>query len=194
MEKDSIQLTIQEAYLRDIGRGMGRIDQSSMNFLNISAGDAIEIKGKKRAVVKCLSPYPADERKGIIRIDELTCINSGAALGDTITVRKIKAIDAEIVVVYPLESTPSIDEHYLTEALENNFLINGNKVMVPYFGGSLTFEVIWTRPVANVVLVTHNTVFHIAKESEVELRKDGNGEYEKEMRVSGLNVDLNKLV
>jgi transitional endoplasmic reticulum ATPase len=192
MEKDSIQLTVQ-VDSRDIGRGIARIDHDSMNLINVSSGDTIEINGKKRTVVKCLPPHSSDKRKGIIRLDELSCINLGVVLGDTITVRKIKALGAEIVVVYPLEATTSIDERYLAESLENNFLIRGNKVMVPYFGTSLTFEVIWIRPV-DAVSVTHNTVFHIAKESEVELRKDDNGEYEKEMRMLGLNVDLNKLV
>jgi transitional endoplasmic reticulum ATPase len=192
MGKDSIQLIVQ-IDSRDIGHGIGRIDHDSMDSLNVSSGDAIEINGKKRTVVRCLPQHSSDERKGIIRLDELTCINLGVALGDTITVKKIKAIDAEIVVVYPLEATPSIDEHYLAEALENNFLIRGNNVMVPYFGASLTFEVIWIRPI-DAVSVTHNTVFHIAKESEVELQKDDNGDYEKEMRMPGLNVDLNKLI
>jgi transitional endoplasmic reticulum ATPase len=193
MEQDSIQLTVQEVDPRDIGRGIARIDHDSMDSLNVSAGNAIEIKGKKTTVVKCLPPHSSDEGNGIIRLDELACINLGVAPGDTITARKIKAIDAEIIAVYPLEATHSIDEHYLTEALENNFLIRGNKVMIPYFGASLTFEVIWIRPV-DAVSVTHNTIFHIAKESEVELQKDGNGDYEKEMRIPGLNVDLNKLV
>ena len=191
--KDSIQLTVQELYPRDIGRGVARIDYDSMNALNASTGDVIEIKGKKRTVAKYLPPYPSDERKGIIRIDGLTCINSGVEIGDTITVRKIKAVDAEIVVVYSLEAT-QIDECYLTEALEKNLLIKGNYVMVPYFGCSLPFEVIWARPEADVVLVTHKTVFHIATESEVELKKDGNEDYGKKMKPSGLKIDLNKLV
>ena len=192
MEKDSIQLTVQVDPL-DIGRGIVRIDHDSMDSLNVSNGDTIEISGKKRTVMKCLPTHPSDERKGIIRLNELNCTNLGVTPGDTITIRKIKAIDAEIVVVYPLEATSSIDERYLAEALENNYLIRGNRVMVPYFGASLTFEVIWIRPV-DAVSITHNTVFHIAKESEVELRKDDNGEYEKEMRMPGFNVDLNKLV
>ena len=191
--KDCIQLTVQELYSRDIGHKVARIDYDSMTALNISTGDVIEIKGKKRAVAKCLPSYPSDEGKGIIRIDGLACINSGVEIGDIITVRKIKAVDAEIVVVYSLEAT-QIDEQYPTEALEKNLLIKGNYVMVPYFGGSIPFEVIWTRPEADVVSVTHKTVFHIAKESEVELQKDGNEDYGNEMKTSGLNVDLNKLV
>ena len=192
--KDSIQLTVQELYPRDIGRGVARIDYDSMNALNASTGDVIEIKGKKRTVAKYLPPYPSDERKGIIRIDGLTCINSGVEIGDTITVRKIKAVDAEIVVVYSLEATPPIDERYLTAALESNLLIKGNHVVVPHFGSNLTFEVIWVRPIADAVSVTHKTVFHIAEESEVELQKDDNGGYGKELKASVLNMDLDKLV
>ena len=64
-------------------------------------------------MAKCLPLYPSDEGKGIIRIDGLGRNNSGIAIGDTISVRKIKAVAAEKVVVAPLEAIPPIDERYL---------------------------------------------------------------------------------
>jgi transitional endoplasmic reticulum ATPase len=39
-------------------------------------------------------------------------------------------------------------------------------VMVPYFGGRLTFQVIGVTPAADAVLVTQKTVFHIAEKGE----------------------------
>jgi len=137
-----------------------------MDTLNASTGDVIEIKGKRRTVAKCLPLYPSDEGKGIIRIDGLGRNNSGIAIGDTITVRKIKAVAAEKVVVAPLEAIPPIDERYLADALESVPLIKGDNVMVPYFGGRLTFQVIGVTPAADAVLVTQKTVFHIAEKGE----------------------------
>ncbi|MDH3314090.1 MAG: CDC48 family AAA ATPase, partial [Nitrosopumilus sp.] len=155
-----------EAYTRDVGRGVARIDYDSMDTLNASTGDVIEIKGKRRTVAKCLPLYPSDEGKGIIRIDGLGRNNSGIAIGDTISVRKIKAVAAEKVVVAPLEAIPPIDERYLADALESVPLIKGDNVMVPYFGGRLTFQVIGVTPAADAVLVTQKTVFHIAEKGE----------------------------
>ena len=166
MSESGLSLKVLEAYTRDVGRGVARIDYDSMDNLNASTGDVIELKGKRRTVAKCLPLYPSDEGKGIIRIDGLGRNNSGIAIGDAITVKKIKAVPAEKVVVAPLEAIPPIDERYLADALESVPLIKGDNVMVPYFGGRLTFQVIGVTPAADAVLVTQKTVFHIAEKGE----------------------------
>ncbi|MCH6571815.1 MAG: AAA family ATPase, partial [Thaumarchaeota archaeon] len=166
MSQNGLSLKVLEAYTRDVGRGVARIDYDSMDTLNASTGDVIEIKGKRRTVAKCLPLYPSDEGKGIIRIDGLGRNNSGIAIGDAITVRKIKAVAAEKIVVAPLEAIPPIDERYLADALESVPLIKGDNVMVPYFGGRLTFQVIGVTPTSDAVLVTQKTVFHIAEKGE----------------------------
>ncbi len=166
MSQNALSLKVLEAYTRDVGRGVARIDYDSMDTLNASTGDVIEIKGKRRTVAKCLPLYPSDEGKGIIRIDGLGRNNSVIAIGDTISVRKIKATAAEKVVVAPLEAIPPIDERYLADALESVPLIKGDNVMVPYFGGRLTFQVIGVTPAADAVLITQKTVFHIAEKGE----------------------------
>src|SRR6266849_4723083 len=159
-------LKILESYTRDVGRGVARIDYDSMDSLSASTGDVIEIRGKRRTVAKCLPLYPSDEGKGIVRVDGLVRNNAGVAIGDTVVVRKIKALPAEKVIVAPLEAIPPIDERYLADALESVPLIKGDNVMVPYFGGRLTFQVIGVTPAADAVLVTQKTVFHIAEKGE----------------------------
>jgi transitional endoplasmic reticulum ATPase len=166
MSQNALSLKVLEAYTRDVGRGVARIDYDSMDSLSASTGDVIEIKGKRRTVAKCLPLYPSDEGKGIIRVDGLVRNNAGIAIGDTVAVRKIKAVAAEKVVVAPLEAIPPIDERYLADALESVPLIKGDNVMVPYFGGRLTFQVIGVTPAADAVLVTQKTVFHIAEKGE----------------------------
>ena len=168
MQPDTFSLKILEAYTRDVGRGVARIDYDSMDSLTASTGDVIEIRGgeksksHKRTVAKCLPLYPSDEGKGIIRVDGLVRNNAGVAIGDTVVVRKIKAIPAEKVIVAPLEAIPPIDERYLADALESVPLIKGDNVMVPYFGGRLTFQVIGvTPPGSDAVLVTQKTAFNI---------------------------------
>ncbi|MGC1135573.1 MAG: CDC48 family AAA ATPase, partial [Nitrososphaeraceae archaeon] len=74
---------------------------------------------------------------------------------------------AEKVIVAPLEAIPPIDERYLADALESVPLIKGDNVMVPYFGGRLTFQVIGVTPAgSDAVLVTQKSVFHIAEKGE----------------------------
>src|SRR5438067_6459297 len=160
-----------------------------MDSLSASTGDVIEIRGKRRTVAKCLPLYPSDEGKGIIRVDGLVRNNAGIAIGDTVAVRKIKAVAAEKVVVAPLEAIPPIDERYLADALESVPLIKGDNVMVPYFGGRLTFQVIGVTPAADAVLVTQKTIFHIAEKGET-LRGVPQVTYED---IGGLKEEIQKV-
>jgi transitional endoplasmic reticulum ATPase len=178
----NLDLKILEAYTRDVGRGVARIDYDSMESLSASTGDLIEIKGgeknksHRRTVAKCLPLYPSDEGKGIIRVDGLVRNNAGVAIGDTVVVRKIKAVPAEKVIVAPLEAVPPIDERYLADALEDVPMIKGDNVMVPYFGGRLTFQVIGVSPPASdAVLVSQKTQFNITTSSDVRRGADTQG-------------------
>src|SRR5690349_6330587 len=161
---DDHTLKVLEAYTRDVGRGVARIDYDSMDSLSASTGDVIEIRGKRRTVAKCLPLYPSDEGKGIIRVDDLVRNNAGVAIGDTVVVRKIKAVPAEKVIVTPLEAVPPIDERYLADALESVPLIKGDNVIVPYFGGRLTFRIVGLLPTqvdTDAVAVIQKTTFLI---------------------------------
>jgi len=189
VSQNTLSLKVLEAYTRDVGRGVARIDYDSMDSLSASTGDVIEIRGKRRTVAKSLPLYPSDEGKGIIRVDGLVRNNAGVAIGDTVVVRKIKAVPAEKVIVAPLETIPSIDERYLADALESVPLIKGDNVMVPYFGGRLTFQVIGVTPVADAILVTQKTVFQISEKGEV-ARGITNVAYED---IGGLKEEIQKV-
>jgi transitional endoplasmic reticulum ATPase len=189
VSQNTLSLKVLEAYTRDVGRGVARIDYDSMDSLGASTGDVIEIRGKRRTVAKCLPLYPSDEGKGIIRVDGLVRNNAGIAIGDTVIVKKIKAVPAEKVIVAPLEAIPPIDERYLADALESVPLIKGDNVMVPYFGGRLTFQVIGVTPAADAVLVTQKTIFHIAEKGET-LRGVPQVTYED---IGGLKEEIQKV-
>jgi transitional endoplasmic reticulum ATPase len=163
-------LKVLEAYTRDVGRGVSRIDYESMDSVGVSTGDVIEVRGgKRRTVAKCLPLYPSDEGKGIIRVDGLLRNNAGVAIGDTVEIAKIKAVPAEKIIVAPLETIPPVDERYLADALESVPIVKGDNVMVPYFGGRLTFEVIDVSPAAaSAVLVSQKTLFQISVKSEAQ--------------------------
>src|SRR5437867_7514679 len=160
-----------------------------MDSLGASTGEIIEIRVKCRTVARCLPLYPSDEGKGIIRVDGLVRNNAGIAIGDTVIVKKIKAVPAEKVIVAPLEAIPPIDERYLADALESVPLIKGDNVMVPYFGGRLTFQVIGVTPAADAVLVTQKTIFHIAEKGET-LRGVPQVTYED---IGGLKEEIQKV-
>jgi transitional endoplasmic reticulum ATPase len=187
-----VTLKVLEAYTRDVGRGTARIDYDTMGSLGVSTGDIIEIKGKRRTVVKCLPLYPSDEGKGIVRLDGLVRNNAGIGIGDAINARKVKAVPAEKVVISPLEAIPPIDERYLADALESVPLIKGDNVMVPYFGGRLTFQIIGITPppaVDSAAIVTNKTTFTITEKDEA-LRGMPQVSYED---IGGLRDEMQKV-
>ncbi|MCY1155291.1 MAG: cdc48-2 [Nitrososphaera sp.] len=187
-----VSLKVLEAYTRDVGRGTARIDYDTMGSLGVSTGDIIEIKGKRRTVVKCLPLYPSDEGKGIVRLDGLVRNNAGIGIGDAINARKVKAVPAEKVIISPLEAIPPIDERYLADALESVPLIKGDNVMVPYFGGRLTFQIIGITPptaVDTAAIVTNKTTFSITEKDEA-LRGMPQVSYED---IGGLRDEMQKV-
>ena len=176
MNNADLELRVLESYTRDIGRGVARIDESMMNAMSISSGDIIEISGKQKAVAKCLSLYPADENKKIIRFDGLIRNNCNAEIGDHVSILKIRTAIADTVTVVPNESPIPVDERYLADALDGVPLIIQQKIMIPYFGGRLTFQVVNTVPVIDdkteAVIVTQKTGFHM-QERKIQFPDDG---------------------
>lgn len=188
-QNNILPLKVLEAYTRDVGRGTARIDYEAMDSLGATTGDIIEIKGKRRTVAKCLPLYPSDEGKNIIRIDGMMRNNAGVGIGDTINVKKIKAVPAEKVIVSPLETIPPIDERYLADALESTPLVKGDNIMVPYFGGRITFQVVAVTPPADAALVTSKTQFTIT-EKDADLRGMPHVSYED---IGGLRDEMQKV-
>src|SRR5713226_3094636 len=160
-----------------------------MDALGASTGDVIEIKGKRRTVAKCLPLYPSDEGRGMVRIDGLIRNNAGVAIGDMVIVKKVKAPPAEKVVVAPSEAVPPIDGRYLADTLESVPVTKGDNVMVPYFGGRLTFQVVGVSPVADAALITQRTVFVISEKGEA-LRGTAQVAYED---IGGLKDEIQKV-
>jgi len=86
-------------------------------------------------------------------------------------------------VVAPLEDYPPIDPGYLVGALESVPLVKGDNVMVPYYGGRLTFQIVGVTPNADAVNVTQKTVFDIIDEKkEVEQRSGKKKEKRKKQK------------
>lgn len=139
----TISLKVQEADANDVGRNVARIDEQTMNALGVSHGFILELRGKSRATVAKGVPIsdPSDEGKEIIRLDGLTRNNASAWIGDMVSVRRIRAWRAEKVVLMPQEAILNVSETYIAKALESVPVITGDAVMVPYFGGYLTFIV-----------------------------------------------------
>ncbi len=166
-EKKETTLRVAEAYYRDVGRGIARVDPEAMAKLGLQSGDVIEIVGKSSVPAIVWPGYPEDRGKGIIRIDGSLRSNAGVGIDDRVRIRKVEAKPAEKVTLAPTEPVRLMGgEAYLLRLLEGRPVTRGQRIRVELFGHTLTFVVTATKP-AGVVIVSRNTAIEL-KDKPVE--------------------------
>ncbi len=169
--KDEITLKVAEAYYRDVGRGIARIDPEVMEKYGLQSGDIIEIIGKSSVPAIVWPGYPEDRGKGIIRIDGSLRSNAGVGIDDRVRIRKVSAKPAEKITLAPTEPIRLIGgEAYLLRLLEGRPVVRGQKIRVEAFGHTLTFVITATKP-AGVVIVGRNTQIELKEKPAEEVKR-----------------------
>jgi transitional endoplasmic reticulum ATPase len=89
MEKEAneIILRVEEISKSSAGRSICRIDPDSMKLLDLSAGDIVEIIGKKSSPA-IVFPSSRDRTQKIVRIDGLLRLNVGCTIGEYVKIRR----------------------------------------------------------------------------------------------------------
>lgn len=173
-ESDSI-LIVDAAYARDMGRGIARIGEDDMNMIDATAGEIVEIQGKRKTVAVCLPLYSSDAGKKIIRIDSIIRTNSACVIGDSVAIKKILTKPAQSVSVSTKDEIPApVDESYLRSVLTSIPITKGDYVIVPYYSTRLKFRVDEFLPSNDAVLITPNTAFVINSQTADEFRTGSN--------------------
>jgi transitional endoplasmic reticulum ATPase len=171
MANDERMLKVGEAYYRDVGRGIARLDPKVMEELNIQSGDVIEIIGKESVPAIVWPGYPEDRGKGIVRIDGSIRNNAGVGIDDRVRIKKVATKPAEKVTLAPMEAVRLMGgEAYLLRVLEGRPVKKGQKIRVEIFGHTLTFVVTATKP-AGVVIVSRGTQIDLKERVAEEVRR-----------------------
>jgi transitional endoplasmic reticulum ATPase len=132
----------------------------------------IEIRSednKNATFAACIPLFPADEGKGIIRIDEQTRRNIGdIKVGQKVSIRKVRHFIAKEVTIALLDSTSQLDEGYLPDELESFTIRVGDVLSLYYYGTEIGFKVTNIIPepalaVGEAALIGRNTRFKIEK-------------------------------
>jgi len=194
--KDSqiVALRVQEAKKRDIGRNIARIDQETMEKLNIQTGDVIALSGKKESAGIAWPSYPQDSGLGIIRIDSRLKKNTGASIDETIQIRKVNAHPAQNIVLAPIsvkiKSNPRF-ETFVKRKL-NNYPVTLDDFIFISIGISreITFKVISIRP-NGVCMIKPETALHISERITEDEEKGA--EYVTYEDVGGLDREIQRV-
>jgi len=168
MEIGPIQVRVAEAYHRDAGKGIARIDVDLMKRLGLENGGVMEIQGKDKvyAIAWPGNPEDADD---LIRIDGSTRANLGAGIDTRVTVQRTEARPARKVVIAPTRQIRLIGgPQYLLRILDGRPVVKGEMLRVEMINNSLNLAVVSTVP-SGPVLITHDTIISITRETLEEL-------------------------
>ena len=161
-----MQLRVGDARQRDVGRGIARIDQRAMQKLGISAGDVVEIVGKRTTSAIAWPAYSEDQNRDMIRIDGFTRKNSGMAINEYVLVRPAKVKSALGITLAPVDMRLNVDEdftNFVKNRLMERTLVEGDTTLVMMLGHAIPFTVTKTRP-HGIVKVTTETRLTILNE------------------------------
>jgi len=151
------QLQIGDARQRDVGRGIARIDQRAMQKLGISAGDVIEIVGKRTTSAIAWPAYSEDQNREILRIDGFTRKNAGVAINEYVLVKPAKVKNALSLTLAPVDMRLNVDEdftNFVRNRLMERTLVEGDTTLVMMLGHAIPFTVTKTRPHGIVKVAT----------------------------------------
>ena len=158
MPEKTLTLRVADAYQRDVGRGIARVDPKVVDQLGLTSGDVIQIVGKKKTTALSWPGYESDSGKGTIRIDGYLRNNAGVSIDDKVTIRKIEAKIAQRLTLAPTEPLRIVGgEEYLSQILEGRVLARGDYVPINVMGRKIDLVVTHTTPTAEAVIVTDQT-------------------------------------
>ncbi|MGE5555236.1 MAG: CDC48 family AAA ATPase [Methanocella sp.] len=186
------QLRVGDARQRDVGRGIARIDQRTMQKLGISAGDVIEIVNKRTTSAIAWPAYSEDQNRDIIRIDGFTRKNSGVAINEYVIVRPAKVKTALAITLAPVDMRLNVDEdftNFVKNRLMERTLVEGDTTLVMMLGHAIPFTVSKTRP-HGIIKVTTETKLTILNEPAPEGKGLPRTTYED---IGGLQVEIQRV-
>jgi len=131
-------LTVKEADISDVGKGIAKIDPLIFDKLKLTAGDTLKIigNGQKSAVVYAIKGKLSDTGLNQIRIDGMIRFNCGISLDDEVMIERTNCLAAQSVNLSPvIEKDQKIElrediKNYIHEKLLNQNVVENNRVRI----------------------------------------------------------------
>jgi transitional endoplasmic reticulum ATPase len=160
--------------------------------MGLSAGDVVEIHGKKKTVAIYWPGYPEDHGKGIIRMDGYTRSNTGAGIDEKVNVKKVDAREAKKITIAPTEPLRITGgEEYLKQILENRVISRGDLIPLRIMGRRINLIVTGFQPSAAAVIVVPSTQVVLSEKPAKDLAMEvPRVTYED---IGGLNDEIRKV-
>lgn len=163
---EEITLRVAEAYHKDVGRGIARIDTHLMERMGLVSGDVVELEGKAKAYA-LVWPNLKHDQENMIRMDGNLRSNAKVGIDERVIVQKIETKHAQRVTLAPSQPVRQLvgGALYIKRIIEDRPLSRGQTVRIETVNKPYTFVVASTRP-AGPVVVTKDTEIVFKKSIE----------------------------
>lgn len=177
---EEIQLKVEKSYPIDLGRGIIRLDPTTLLKLQLSPGDVVEIQGKKKTTAKVWRADRQDWDQGLVRIGNFIRQNAGVSIGEKVTIKKVEAAEAKKLILALPESMTQEGELQFKE--HENELIKRRIIGRPVLTGdiipivnSASEPILESRtpqviPLVVVEINPANSIVKVSEETEIEIR------------------------
>ncbi len=166
MMTKEVQSRVADAKQRDVGHDKVRVDDETMQKLAITAGDFIEVRGKRTTVAIAWPAYTEDQGQQIARMDGLLRKNAGVALNEYVTLKKAEVKDSQTIVFAPTDVRLSVDDEFVS-FVKRRFMdmpfVEGDMTLLNIFGSSVPLIATRARP-HGPVKITESTVVQVMSE------------------------------
>jgi len=164
MDSSEKVLKVAEAKSKDAGRGIARVDPEVLGALGLTAGDVIQIEGKKRTVAIVWPGYPEDANRGTIRIDGTIRRNAQTSIDEKVAIKKVIVKEAQKITFAPTEPLRIMGgEEYLSQALEGRAVTRGDVIEINVMGRRIDLVVVSFVPSSDAVIVQRDTEVKIGE-------------------------------
>ncbi|UCG04261.1 MAG: CDC48 family AAA ATPase [Candidatus Heimdallarchaeota archaeon] len=173
MVNDTFECKVREAAARDVGRGIIRIDPEIAEKFDISAGDALQIIGKRRTAAIYWPGYAGDRNTGIARIDGSTRRNAGVGIDDTIEIVSIEPKNATRIEFAPIQNLRiQGGERHLKHILMGRVLTKGDFIEIPVYNQRIILVVSKISPSSGAVFMQENTRVAISQTPVKDIKQE----------------------
>ncbi len=128
-------LRVAEAMVKDVGRGIARIDPDELARLDLKIGDTVAVAGKRTTVCRVHPTHRESRGQSLVQLDGLTRQNAGVGLDDRVGVSPAGVKPAEQVTLSPVGTKLSErDLKYVGSLMDGLAVVPGDRVRVSLFG------------------------------------------------------------
>ena len=151
-------LRVAEAYPKDVGRAIARMDPKDMEKIGLQVGDIVQVEGKRATAAKVMPAHAEDRGKGTLQIDGIVRENARLGMGDPVKIGRATFEQAITVTLSPIAGagTPlsGPDTKWLLRALEGLPITQGDRVRAstPFGSRFQEFSVMDAAPDGTVVI------------------------------------------